>query len=108
MRRRAQREGKEQERWHLLAADQVQVSSTVPAAEKLPVDERHWQKKQIKSRLNADHLSSTPGEGEQHEQVNTDHHLQPAILWKMKTPITKVKFCQALVSQNVCNSLKKK
>lgn len=83
------------------------MSSTVPAAEKLPVDERQWQKKQIKSRLNADNLSSAPGEGEQHEQVNTDHQLQPAFPWKRKTPITKVKFCQALLSQSVCNSLKK-
>lgn len=43
-----------------------------------------------------------------HEQVNTDHQLQPVIPWKRKTPITKVKFCQTLVPQSVCNSLKKK
>lgn len=84
------------------------MSSITPATEKLPMDERHWQKKQIKFRLNAGNLSSTTGAGEQHEQVNTDHELQPVIPGKRKTPITKVEFCQTLVSQSMSNFLKKK
>lgn len=60
----------------------------MPATKKLPVDERHWQKKQVKFRLNADNLSLTTGAGKQHAQIDTDHQLQPIIPWKRKTPIT--------------------
>lgn len=80
----------------------------MPTAEKLPMNEKHWQEKQIKFRLNAGDLSSATGAGEQHGQVNTHDLLQPVTTGERKTLTAKVKVCQTLLSQSASNSLKRR